>query len=141
MDRLRQELVRKGVTFQPDWQEYRREHPDGCARRRFCEFDQQWAGALDPVLRQVDVPAEKLFVDWAGQKVEIHNPVDGSTTQAHLFVAVLGASNKVFAEAFPNEQLDSWTTAPLSRLCVLPRRGQGHCPGQPEDGGDTALPV
>jgi transposase len=109
--RLRQELARKGVTLQLLWQEYRREHPDGYSRSRFCELYQQWVGAQDPVLRQVHVPGEKLFVDWAGQTVEIHNPVDGSTTQAHLFVAVLGASNMIFAEAFPNEQLDSWITA------------------------------
>ena len=108
---LRQELGRKGVTLQLLWQEYRREHPDGYGRSRFCELYQQWAGALDPVLRQVHVPGEKLFVDWAGQTVAIHNPADGTTVQAHLFVAVLGASNKVFAEAFPNEQLDSWITA------------------------------
>jgi transposase len=60
------------------------------------------------VLRQVHVPGEKMFVDWAGQTVPIHNATDGSTSQAHLFVAVLGASNKTFAEAFPNEQLPAW---------------------------------
>lgn len=105
---LRQELRRKGVTLHLLWQEYRRTHPDGYGYSRFCELYQRWANTLDPVLRQVHVPGEKLFVDWAGQTVSIHNSVDGSLTQAHLFVAVLGASNKVFAEAFPNEQLDSW---------------------------------
>ena len=109
--RLRQELGRKGVTLQLLWQEYRREHPDGYGRSRFCELYHQWASALEPVLRRVHVPGEKLFVDWAGQTVPIHDCVDGSTTQAHLFVAVLGASNKIFAEAFPNEQLDSWIAA------------------------------
>jgi transposase len=105
---LRQELRRKGVTLYLLWQEYRRTYPDGYGYSRFCELYQRWANTLDPVLRQVHVPGEKLFVDWAGQTVPIHNCVDGSITQAHLFVAVLGASNKVFAEAFPNEQLDSW---------------------------------
>ena len=38
----------------------------------------------------------------------IHNATDGSLTQGHLFVAVLGASNKTFVEAFPNEQLPCW---------------------------------
>ena len=60
------------------------------------------------MLRQVHVPGEKLFVDWAGQTVPLHNCADGSLTQAHLFVAVLGASNKMFVAAFPNEQLDAW---------------------------------
>lgn len=109
--RFRQELGRKGVTLQLLWQEYRRENPDGYGRSRFCQLYQEWASTLDPVLRQVHVPGEKLFVDWAGQTVPIHNAVDGSTSQAQLFVAVLGASNKIFAEAFANQQLESWIAA------------------------------
>jgi transposase len=105
---VRQELCRKGVTLQLLWQEYRHVHPDGYGYSRFCELYQRWAKTLDPVLRQVHVPGEKLFVDWAGQTVPIHHSTDGSTSQAHLFVTVLGASNKIFVEAFPNEQLDCW---------------------------------
>jgi transposase len=108
---VRRELCRKSVTLHLLWQEYRRTHPDGYGYSRFCELYQRWAHTLDPVLRQVHVPGEKLFVDWAGQTVPLQNCADGSLTQAHLFVAVLGASNKVFAEAFPNEQLESWITA------------------------------
>ena len=105
---LRQELRRKGVTLQLLWQEYRQAHPEGYGYSRFCELYHRWARTLDPVLRQVHVPGEKLFVDWAGQTVSIHNSTDSSITQAHLFVAVLGASNKMFVEAFANEQLDWW---------------------------------
>jgi transposase len=60
------------------------------------------------VLRQVHEPGQKLFVDWAGQTVPIRNRADGSHTEASLFVAVLGASNKTYAEAFANQQLGSW---------------------------------
>jgi hypothetical protein len=50
-------------------------------------------------------------VDWAGQTVPIHNAADGSISAGHLFVAVLGASNKTYVEAFANEQLAAWLTA------------------------------
>jgi transposase len=107
-EHLHQELRRKGVTMQLLWQEYRRSQPDGYGYSRFCELYQRWAKTLDPVMRQVHAPGEKLFVDWAGQTMPIHNGADGSLTQAHLFVAVLGASNLLYAEAFPNEQLENW---------------------------------
>jgi transposase len=100
-------LHRKGVTLQLRWQEYRQNHPDGYRYSRFCELYEQWAKTLDPVLRQPHQPGQKLFVDWAGQKVPIHH-ADGTMTEASLFVAVLGASNKTYAEAFPNEQLEHW---------------------------------
>jgi len=62
---------------------------------------------LEPSLRQVHVPGEKMFVDWAGQTVPIHHPGAETVTETSLFVAVLGASNKTFAEAFPDQQLAS----------------------------------
>src|SRR6266498_4147249 len=105
---LHEELRRQSVTLRLLWQEYRQTHPEGYGYSRFCELYERWAATLDPVLRQVHVPGEKMFVDWAGQTVPLHNATDGTVAQAHLFVAVLGASNKTFVEAFPNEQLASW---------------------------------
>jgi transposase len=108
---VHQELSRKGVTLFLLWQEYHQTQPEGYGYSRFCELYRRWANTLDPVLRQVHHPGEKMFVDWAGQTVELHNPKDGSISAGHLFVAVLGASNKTYAEAFENEQLDAWITA------------------------------
>jgi len=105
---LHQELRRKGVTLQLLWEEYRQADPTGYAYSRFCELYREWAAKLDPVLRQRHLPGEKLFVNWAGQTVPIHDSATGAVTEAHIFVAVLGASNKTFVEAFTNEQLPSW---------------------------------
>lgn len=108
---IHKELARQSVTLRLLWQEYRQGQPEGYGYSRFCELYQRWAGTLDPVLRQVHVPGEKMFVDWAGQTVPIYNAQDGSVTAGHLFVAVLGASNKTYVEAFANEQLAAWLAA------------------------------
>ena len=42
--------------------------------QQFCELYQRWAETLDPVMRHVHPPGEKMFVDWAGQTVPIHEP-------------------------------------------------------------------
>ena len=107
---IQQELRRPNVTLQLLWEEYRQNHPEGYSYSRFCELYQAWAGTLEPVLRQVHVPGEKMFVDWAGQTVPIHHS-DGTVSQAQLFVAVLGASNKTFAHAYENQQLPAWIAA------------------------------
>jgi transposase len=107
---IHQELRRPGVTLQLLWEEYRQSQPQGYSYSRFCELYQAWADTLDPVLRQVHLPGEKMFVDWAGQTVLLYH-ADGTTSQAHLFVAVLGASNKTFVEAFDNQQLPAWISA------------------------------
>jgi len=101
------QLRRKGVTLQLLWQEYRQAHPDGFQYSRFCELYKEWAGTLDPVLRLPHEPGQKMFVDWAGMTMPIHQ-ADGTTADASIFVAVLGFSNKTYAEAFANQQLPSW---------------------------------
>ena len=103
------ELRRPHVTLQLLWQEYRQAQPQSYSYTRFCELYRAWAKTLEPTLRQVHVPGERMFVDWAGQTVPIRQ-ADGAVTDASLFVAVLGASNKTYVEAFPNQQLASWIT-------------------------------
>ena len=51
-----------------------------------------------------------MFVDWAGQTVPLYHS-DGTQSEAYLFVAVLGASNKTYVEAFANQQLAAWIDA------------------------------
>ena len=63
-----EQLRRKGVTLQLLWREYRQAHPDGYQRSQFCRLYRQWAKTLDPVLRQVHEPGQKLFVDWANSE-------------------------------------------------------------------------
>lgn len=104
---IHEQLRRKGVTLQLLWEEYHQAHPEGYQRSQFCQLYRDWAKTVEPVLRQPHHPGQKLFVDWAGLKVPIHH-ADGSISQASLFVAVLGFSNKTYVEAFASEQLEHW---------------------------------
>jgi transposase len=108
--RVQTELGRTGVTLLLLWREYRREHSEGYGYSRFCELYGHWAATLEPTLRQVHAPGEKMFVDWAGPEVSVRNE-DGTSSAAYLFVAVLGASNKTYAEAFPDMRLPAWIAA------------------------------
>jgi transposase len=101
----------KHVTLQLLWEEYRAANPDGYQYSRFCYLYQRWRGTQDVVLRQEYIAGEKLFVDWAGPTIPIYSRTGGETQQAHLFVAVLGASSYTYAEATADEQMINWLTA------------------------------
>ena len=111
MAAVHQELRRPGVTLQLLWEEYRREHPDGYAYTQFCEHYKRFRGQLEPSLRQSYRAGEKLFVDWAGPTILLVDPQTGQIRQVSLFVAVLGASDYIYAEAFENHQLPCWIEA------------------------------
>lgn len=102
MEWVHQELRRPGVTLQLLWEEYRRESPHGYGYTQFCEYYKRFRLQLEPSLRQPYKAGEKLFVDWAGQTILLHDPATGQSRPAHLFVAVMGASNYTYAEAFEN---------------------------------------
>jgi transposase len=98
----------KHLTLQLLWEEYREVNPEGYRYSRFCELYQRWRSKLDVVLRQEHKAGEKLFVDWAGATLPIQDRHTGRVWQAPLFVAALGASSYTFAEAGPDQQMESW---------------------------------
>ena len=108
---VHRELRAKSVTLQLLWQEYKQGHPDGYQYSQFCDLYNRWRGKLDVVLRQNHRAGEKMFVDYAGQTVEIVDPKTGEMRQANIFVAVLAASNYTYAEATESQDLESWIGA------------------------------
>lgn len=106
------ELKRKHVTLQVLWEEYIAAHPDGYRYSRWCELFRAWAGRLPLVMRQSHAGGEKMFVDYAGDTVPVViNRRTGEIRDAHLFVAVLGASSLSFACATWTEQFVDWVEA------------------------------
>ena len=106
---LTRELKKKGVTRHLLWEEYRRETPDGYGYSQFCEHFKRFRSAMEPVMRQDHRAGEKLFVDWAGQTIGYGE--NGKAKRAHLFVAVLGASNYTFAQVYQDEATANWCRA------------------------------
>ena len=113
---IRNEMRGRAVTLQLLWEEYRSHTPDGYSYSQFCQLYRDWLGKQAISLRQEHRAGEKLFVDFAGDKLPITDPKNGAITQGHLFVAVLGCSNYTFAEVTPTEQLPEWIGAQINAL-------------------------
>ena len=116
---IRRELSRKGVTLKLLWQEYRGQHPDGYGYTQFTEHYRLWSGHLDVTMRQTHKAGEKLFVDYAGMTMDIVDACTGEVVTAQIFVAALGASNFIFAEATPDQSLASWIGSHTRALQVI----------------------
>lgn len=107
---ITKEMRRKGVTLQLLWEEYRESHPEGYGYSRFCSLYEAYQKKRDYVLRQDYKGGEKLFVDFAGQTVPIHNALTGSIREAQIFVGCLGASNYTYSEAVWTQGIKDWIT-------------------------------
>lgn len=114
---VHRELKRKHVTLQILWDEYIERHPEGYRYSRFCDPYREWAANLPVTMRQNHAAGEKLFVDYAGYTVTVViDRLTGKTHEAHLCVAVLGASILSYAEARWTETLPDWTAVKSIRL-------------------------
>lgn len=115
--RLHREMQRKHVTLQILWDEYIATHPDGYRYSRFCDLYRGWALKLPVTMRQNHAPGDKLFVDYAGDKLPVVvDRLTGELRDAHIFVAVLGASSMSYAEATWTETLPDWISVNVNAL-------------------------
>jgi transposase len=78
---VHRELRRPGVTRMLLWEEYRQAEPDGYGYSRWCELYRAWEGRLSPTMRQVHPAGERMFVDYAGQTVELIDGRSGEIRQ------------------------------------------------------------
>src|SRR3954447_5133355 len=117
--RIHAEMRRPGVTLLLLWEEYRAGQPDGYGYSRFCDLYAAWRGRLSPTMRQSHPLGERLFVDYAGQTVEVVDAVTGEVRAAHIFVAALGASNLSYAEARWSQGLADWLGCHVNTFSFL----------------------
>lgn len=113
------ELRRTGVTRLLLWQEYRADHPEGYGYTWFCGGYDGWKGRLSPTMRQSHAAGEKVFVDYAGDTIDVIDPATGAAQPMKLFVAAMGASSYVYAAVWPSEQLADWIGAHVALFAFL----------------------
>lgn len=105
-----------GATLQQLHTEYLAAHPDGMQRSQFCAPYRKWCRSLKSYLRQTHLAGDKVFVDYAGPTIAVHDAASGQVLRAQVFVGVLGASNYTYAEAHWSQALPDWIAAHVRML-------------------------
>lgn len=107
-DYIHSELKQKGMTRQLLWEEYREQHPDGYGISQFKEYYSRFQKRLDVSMRQIHYAGDKLFVDFSGLTMPIHNAKTGEVHKAQVFVSVLGASGYTFVHAVMTQSTEDF---------------------------------
>lgn len=123
MNKLHEELKKKGVTLQLLWEEYKASNPDGYERTQFYYLYNKWAKTLNPSMRINHKAGERMFVDFSGDRPHYIDPQTGEVIYAELFVAVLGASSYTFSTAVRSQKKEDWIRCNIMALEYL-----GGCP-------------
>lgn len=98
------ERKRPGVTLELLHLEYLEGNPTGYRYTAFCNHYRDWLEKHRLSMRQVHLGGDKLFVDYSGKRAHLIDPKTGEVINVELFVAVLGASSRTYAEATRSQQ-------------------------------------
>jgi transposase len=116
-EEIQKDKRKKGVTLQLLWQEYKEKYPEGYQYSRFCEYFQRWKDSQVEPRRHIEhTGGEQMQVDYAGLKIPVTDPETGEISQVSVFVAILPASNYIYAEAQSSENQCNWNNGHVRAL-------------------------
>jgi transposase len=113
------ELERKHVTKYILWQEYLSENPNGYRYTQFCYHLKQLSVARNPTAVLHHEAGEKLFVDFAGDRLSYINRETGEIVKVQVFVACMPCSGYGFIMAVPSQQTEDFIHASWECLKAL----------------------
>jgi len=105
------ELKRTGMNRRILWEAYRKEFPDGFQYTQFCFYYNQWKARVNPTMHLDHKAGDKLYVDFAGEKLSITDKETGEVIAVEVFVAILGASQLTYVEAVASQQKEDFIAA------------------------------
>jgi transposase len=102
------ELKKKGVTRAVLWKRYREQYSDGLGRSQFNHYFHQYRDKGSGTMRMEHKAGDKLYVDYAGDKLHIVDKQNGELKPVEVFVAILGASQLTYIEASFSQQKEDF---------------------------------
>ena len=92
-------LTRKGMSVRKLFKEYQAEYPDGLQLSSFKRAVREYKFHVKVVGHVEHYAADQMYVDFAGDKLEVVDEMTGQTKKAEVFVAILPFSHYTYCEA------------------------------------------
>lgn len=104
-------LRKRGVTLVTLFIDYYTGAPGRFSRTRFYHYYHLWKKKVEPSMRIEHKAGDKVFVDFAGEKLVYADEQTGEIKEAEVFVAILGASQYTYVEAVESQKAEDLITA------------------------------
>lgn len=108
---IEKKLKRRGVTRTLLWKEYLQKHAEGYRFTSFCFYLDRWLNHSKPVMHIEHKAGDKLFIDFAGKKMQIVDKNTGEQIEVEVFAAILGCSQLTYIEAVASQTKEDLITA------------------------------
>lgn len=113
---VEKELNRTGVNRWILWGEYKEQHPDGYGYAHFCHHFRVWLNTEEATMHFEHQPGDKLYIDFAGKKLQWVDRSTGEVHPAEVFVGVLGYSQLTYVEAVTSQKKEDFISTTENAL-------------------------
>ena len=101
---MEKRFKQRGVTVYLLWQQYRQQYPNGYGHTQFHDYFTSYIGRARPVMHLEHKAGDKMYIDFAGEKLSITDQQTGEVQYVEVFVAILGCSQLTYLEAVPTQR-------------------------------------
>jgi transposase len=101
-------LRQRGVTLLQLWEEYHQANPEGYSQTRYYHYYNIWKQKASPSMHIEHKAGDKMFVDFAGEKLKVVDPQTGEIRLVEVFLSILGASQLIYVEAVESQKVEDF---------------------------------
>ncbi len=113
---MEKQMKRKGMTLLLLFEQYRKDYPKGYGITQFYKYYRLFANRIQPVMHIEHKAGDKLYVDFAGDKLSVVDPETGEAKEVEVFVAILGCSQLTYVEAVHSQKKEDFIKACANAL-------------------------
>lgn len=108
---MEKQMKRKGMTIGLLWEQYHRQYPEGYAITQFYKYYSNYIKRSKPVMHLEHKAGDKVFIDFAGEKLSLVDTDSGELQEVEVFVAILGCSQLTYVAAVYSQRKEDLVRA------------------------------
>ncbi len=108
---IEKQMKRKGMNITLQWERYRAVHPGGYSVAQFYKHYRIFTGRVHPVMHMEHKAGDKVYIDFAGEKLSITDKDTGEVREVEVFAAILGCSQLTYVEAVYSQKKEELISA------------------------------
>ncbi|MFM7018150.1 IS21 family transposase [Flavobacterium sp.] len=101
---IERQLKRKGNTILSVWQKYKTSYPQGYEITQFYLYYREYCKRANTTMHIHHKAGDKMYIDFAGDKLSIVDQATGEVTKVEVFAAILGCSQLLYVEAVNSQR-------------------------------------
>lgn len=108
LEKHEKELRKRGTTLGDLFTLYRANHSEGYGKTAFYRHFGLWSQRSTGSMRIEHKAGDKVYVDFAGERLPYVEPTTGAIREAQVFLATLGASQLTYIEAVESQKVEDF---------------------------------